>query len=239
MVKNNGLERFTGRINMEQKISKYVRAGVNLTLSTNNYDNVPLGAGFAENASLLVSASQFNLLLPVKNENGEYTLNPEESFVPNPISLLEITDKTRKKRILGTAYLEIEPIKDLILKADIGVDNNMQKRRTYLPITTLYGAKEGGTANIGEFDKSDYLLDLTASYKKILGRHSLNALVGYSFQSFNYENLSAGNSKFLTDGFFYNNLGAGVYPKPSVLHPKMKWHLFSGVLVILLLINIY
>ena len=216
VVKNNGLERFTGRINMEQKISKYVRAGVNLTLSTNNYDNVPLGAGFAENASLLVSASQFNPLLPVKNENGEYTLNPEESFVPNPISLLEITDKTRKKRILGTAYLEIEPIKDLILKANIGVDNNMQKRRTYLPITTLYGAKEGGKANIGEFDKSDYLLDLTASYKKILGRHSLNALVGYSFQSFNYENLSAGNSEFLTDGFLYNNLGAGAYPKPSV-----------------------
>ncbi|WP_456087329.1 TonB-dependent receptor [Parabacteroides sp.] len=216
VVENNGLERFTGRINWEQKISKYVRTGVNLTISTSNYDNVPLGDGHAEWASLLVSASQFSPLLPVKDANGEYALNPEAAFVPNPISMLEITDKTRKKRILGTAFLEVEPIEDLVLKVNIGVDNNMQKRKTYLPTTTLYGAKEGGRADIGEFDKVDYVLDLTASYRKTLGRHSLNGVVGYSFQSFNYENLYAGNSEFLTDGFLYNNLGAGSFPKPSV-----------------------
>lgn len=216
VVKNNDLERFTGRVNLEQKISKYVKAGINLTLSTNNYNDVPMGDWQGENAGLLVAASQFNPLLPVKNKNGEYSLNQEAAPLPNPISLLEITDKTRKKRILGTAYIELEPIKDLLLKANIGVDNNMQKRRTYLPTTTLYGAKEAGKADIGEFDKADYILDLTASYKKILGRHSLNALAGYSFQSFNYESLSAGNSEFLTDGFLYNNLGAGAYPKPSV-----------------------
>ena len=44
----------------------------------------------------------------------------------------------------------------------------------------------------------------------------LHILVGYSFQRFTDESLSAGNSQFLIDGFLYNNLGAGAYPKPSV-----------------------
>jgi TonB-linked SusC/RagA family outer membrane protein len=216
VLENNDMERFSGRINLEQKISKYVRAGVNLTLSTNNYNNVPLGDGHAENAGLLVAASQFNPLLPIKDANGNYALNNEAAFIPNPVSLLEITDKTRKKRILGTAFIEIEPIKDLILKANVGIDDNMQKRKTYLPKTTLYGAKEGGKADIGEFDKNDYLLELTATYNKKVGKHSFGGLLGYSFQSFNYESLSAGNSIFLIDGFLYNNLGAGSYPKPTV-----------------------
>ncbi|MEY8488364.1 SusC/RagA family TonB-linked outer membrane protein [uncultured Parabacteroides sp.] len=227
VLENNGLTRFTGRVNLEQKLSKYVKTGINLTLSTNNYDNVPLGNGHAENASMLVAASQFNPLIAVKDANGDYCLNPEAAFMPNPISMLEITDKTRKKRILGTAFLEIEPIKDLILKANVGIDNNMQKRRTYLPTTTLYGAKEGGKADIGEFDKNDYLLELTAAYRKDIGKHSINGVVGYSFQSFNYESLYAGNSQFITDGFLYNNLGAGAYPKPSVGSSASKTEMAS------------
>ena len=216
VLKNNGLERYTGRINLEQKINKYVKTGVNLTLSTSSYDNVPLGSGHAENASLLVSASQFNPLIPVKDKDGDYVLNPEAAFIPNPISLLEITDVTNKKRILGTAFIEIQPIDDLILKANVGVDNNMMKRKSYLPTSTLYGKKEGGKADISQYDKADYMFDFTVSYSKKIKDHSLTALVGYSFQSFNYESLYAGNSQFLTDGFLYNNLGAGSYPKPTV-----------------------
>ena len=60
------------------------------------------------------------------------------------------------------------------------------------------------------------MLDLTANYSVQIKEHSLTALVGYSFQSFNEEGFNAGNSQFLTDGFLYNNLGAGSYPKPSV-----------------------
>ncbi|KAI4367775.1 hypothetical protein C825_000043 [Parabacteroides sp. ASF519] len=45
VVKNNDMERYTGRMNLEQVISKYVKVGVNLTLSRNQMNNVPLGSG--------------------------------------------------------------------------------------------------------------------------------------------------------------------------------------------------
>ena len=216
VVKNNDMDRYTARVNVEQKVSKYVNLGVNMTLSRNTTNNVPLGAGQNENASIMVAAAQFSPILPVRDENGEYVLNSQAAFLPNPVSLLEITDKTVKERLLGTAYIEIKPIEELTLKGNFGIDRNYQKHSVYMPKTTLYGQKTGGQANIAQYDKSDYLMELTANYSKRFGDHNLNALVGYSFQRFTDESLSAGNSQFLIDGFLYNNLGAGAYPKPSV-----------------------
>ena len=110
--------------------------------------------------------------------------------------------------MLGTAYVEIKPIEELTLKGNFGIDRNYQKHSVYMPKTTLYGQKTGGQANIAQYDKSDYLMELTANYSKRFGDHNLNALVGYSFQRFTDESLSAGNSQFLIDGFLYNNLGS-------------------------------
>lgn len=216
IVENNDLERYTGRVNLEQKVSKYVNIGVNLTLSRNQTNNVPLGEGQNENASIMVAAAQFNPLLPIRNENGEYTLNTQAAFLPNPASMLDITDKTTKERLLATSFIEVKPIQELTLKANLGIDRNYQKHKVYLPKTTLYGQKKAGQADIAQYDKSDYLLELTANYAKKFGDHNLNALVGYSFQRFTDEYLYAGNSQFLIDGFLYNNLGAGAYSKPSV-----------------------
>lgn len=216
VIKNNGMERYSLRANLDQTLSKYVKMGINLNISRNDYDNVPLGAGQHENASILVSAAQFNPTLPVRNENGDYTMNTDASFLPNPVSLLDITDKTRKERFLGNVFFEIRPIKDLMIKANFGIDRNYQKRKQYMPTTTLYGQRENGSAYISQADNSDYLMELTANYLKTFGEHDLNILAGHSYQRFDYEMLAGGNNNFLTDGFLYNNLGAGNAPKPTV-----------------------
>lgn len=216
VVRNNDMTRYTGRVNLEQDINKYVKFGVNFTLSKINNNNVPLGYGQNENASIMVAASQFNPLLSIKDENGLYTLNSQAAFLPNPVSLLEITDKTTKERVLGTAYIEYRPIKELLLRTNFGLDRNAQRRETYLPKTTLYGAKKNGQANIGQYDKTDYLFEFTGNYIKTIDNHSFNVLMGYSFQRFTDKWLTAGNNDFITDAFEYNNLGAGAYPSPTV-----------------------
>ncbi len=216
IIKDNGMERFSVRVNLDQKIGKFMKTGVNLTMSRNNYDNVPLGDAGAEDAGILVSAAQFNPLLPVRKENGDYALNEAAGFLPNPVSLLEITDQTRKERLLGTIFLEAEPIQGLKLKANVGIDRNYQKRETYLPKTTLYGKTENGKAIIGQDDESDYLFELTGNYSKTLGAHSFGVLVGYSYQTFDKEGLGMANNNFLIDGFLFNNMGAGTAPRPTV-----------------------
>lgn len=216
VVKNNNLSRVTAKVNLDQTISKYVKAGLSFNLSRNMYDNVPIGTGEFENAGIISSAVRFNPGLSIRDEEGNYTINPDFSQLPNPVSLLEITDKTTKDRFLGSAYAQVEPIEGLILKATLGIDRKYAKRKTYLPKTTKYGAAVNGQASINQEDRNDYLMELTANYAKTFGNHNLNALVGYSYQEFNTEGLSAGNQDFLIDAFLYNNLGAGNYARPSV-----------------------
>ncbi len=216
VIENNAMSRLTAKINLDQTISKYVKAGLTLNLSRNEYDNVPLGTGAWEYSGIIASAARFNPSIPVYNEDGSYAINPEMSQIPNPVSLLEITDKETKDRLLGMAYIQGEPLKGLILKASLGFDRSYGKRKQYLPKITMYGAATNGNASIYQNDENNYLMDLTATYTKEINNHSFTALAGYSFQQFNEEGMTAGNQDFLLDAFLYNNLGAGAYEKPSV-----------------------
>lgn len=216
VIKSNAMERYSVRVNLDQKLSKYVKMGINLNVSRNEYDNIPLGNGENENAGILVSAAQFNPTLPVRDENGDYSMNSDASFLPNPVSLLDITDKTTKERLLGSIFFEVRLIQDLLLKANFGIDRNYQKRKQYMPTTTLYGARENGSAYVAQGDNSDYLMELTASYTKQIGEHNFGVLAGHSYQLFTYEMLSGKSNDFITDGFLFNNLGAGNAKRPTV-----------------------
>jgi TonB-linked SusC/RagA family outer membrane protein len=216
IVKNNNMNRFTAKINLDQQISKYVKAGLSFNLSRNQYDNVALGDRQWENAGVITAATSARPHSPIYDKNGEYYIDPDIAYQANPVSLLEISDISRKDRMLATAYTEVEPIKGLIFKAVFGADRRYAKRKNYVPKTTLIGAAVGGEANIGQSDNIDYLMELTATYTKQISDHNFTILGGYSHQEFNWESVSAGNSNFLMDAFLYNNLAVGAYPKPSV-----------------------
>ncbi|MDR2775720.1 MAG: TonB-dependent receptor [Tannerella sp.] len=216
VIKTNDMERYTANVNLDHQVSKYVKTGISLNLSRNEYNNVPLGDNDWENAGVIPSAVHSIPYIPVRDENGAYTTNPFMGQLPNAASLLEITDLTTKDRLLGSAYLEIKPISDLTLRGSLGADRKYAKRRQYVPTSTMYGARVNGQATIVQDDKMDLLMDLTATYVKEIGDHSLTALVGYSYQEMSSEWMRAGNDNFPLDGFLYNNLGAGNNAKPDV-----------------------
>jgi TonB-linked SusC/RagA family outer membrane protein len=214
VIKNNGMSRLTANINLDKQVSKYVKTGLSFNLSRNQYDNVSLGDNENEYSGVLVSAVRFVPYYPVRDANGDYSQSTEMAQVPNPVALLDMVDKTTKDRLLGSAYLQVEPVKDLILKAMLGVDRKYAKRKSYKPATTRKGFTS--SAIIDQEDKSDYLMDLTANYSKTFGDHSLSVLAGYSYQQFNTEGVYADNTDFPIDGFLYNNLGMGAGAKPGV-----------------------
>ena len=205
LVRRNDISRYTGRVNLEQKVKEWLRLGVNLTLSR----NLSHGGG-----NSLTSAARFNPLIAIKDPDGNWAVNPLTSYLDNPVAILDVSDDSTKDRLLSTAFAEFTPIRDLTLKAQVGIDRQAQKRGTYSP--NSLGPSSNGTASIAQGDKSDYLLDLTANYVKKWNRHSLNLMGGYSFQRFTQETVLAGSSDFLTDAFLYNNLWAGAVTRPTV-----------------------
>ncbi|MDR1343651.1 MAG: TonB-dependent receptor [Prevotellaceae bacterium] len=217
ILKNNNANRFTANANLDNQLSKYFKTGFSLNVSRNQYDNVPLGSSENEASGIIAAALRFSPFTPVRDpETGELSTNPLLANLPNPVGLLDISDKTTKDRLLGSAYLQANPIKDLTLKLNVGVDRGFQKRQQYVPTTVPYGKNRGGRADVNENSYVDYLANFTAQYVKTFGEHNVTALAGYEYQQFNSESLYAGNQEFPIDGYIYNNLNVGAYAKPSV-----------------------
>ncbi len=54
-------------------------------------------------------------------------------------------------------------------------------------------------------------LEWIGNYNTKFGKHDLSAMGGYSYQEFNNQAFWAENMDFPSDGFGYNNLGAGLW----------------------------
>lgn len=228
VVKNSDFTRYTGRVNIEHQISKIFSYGINATHSYIKSSNIPLGTEDFENSGLLNSALAYDPTVPVKDKDGEYSISPLMTTVPNPVSMLEIDDYTTTKRLLVNAFVQAEVIKGLRLKVNMGFDDQSGIRNSYLPKTTLYGKQEGGKASKSLATQFDKLIEITANYDlNIKDEHRLNILAGYSWQDFTSEGMAASNSQFFTDQFLYNSLGSGENQRPTVSSSKSRNVLLS------------
>ena len=198
-------------------MGNYFKAGINLNLSEVKSDNVALGTGGNENAGVIRAAMNANPSLPIYDEDGDYTLDPDQPYLANAVSLLEMKDQSTIDQVLGNFYLSVNPLKGLEVKMNAGFQQNKGIRNTYIPKTTLYGQKAGGSASRAYSNQSSKLFDVTASYNTIFNeKHHLSAMAGYSYQHFKSDGFNAGNSRFISDAFTWNNLAAGENSKPSV-----------------------
>lgn len=209
LVVNSDFQRFSSRLNLDHKISDKLKFGVSATGSYIDNGNVQLGDAQWQASGVLVAALQMSPLIPIYDETGAYSINPNDATLPNPVSFREIDDNTIQKRLLANSYFEYQPIDGLILRTNVGVDTKSGLRSSYLPKTFLHGAAANGKANKALQNNMDQLFNLTANYNFTLNEvHNVSALVGYEFQRFAYDGYSTSVSGFYTDAFGSDNLGA-------------------------------
>lgn len=209
LIENSDFKRFTSRLNIDHKIFDKLKVGVSATGSYIDNGNVQLGNSQWQSSGVLLAALQMSPIIPIYDETGGYAINPEDAVLPNPVSYREIDDNTVQKRLLANSYLAYEPIKGLLLKTSVGVDNKSGLRSSYLPTTFLYGASVGGKATKALQNNMDLLFNLTANYNFSINQtHHIGALIGYEYQEFAYDGFDAMASDFFTDSFGSNNMGA-------------------------------
>lgn len=211
VIKTSGLQRFSGRLNLDQKLSSWFDYGISLSGSVLENRNAAIGGSENENSGIIQSALQYSPnIQPVKDENGEYILNPSQALIPNPLSFLEITDNTTDKRWLSNAFINMHLSKYVVLKLTAGMDDQRARRKVYLPKTFMYGKGQNGVATINDITKVDYMTEAVLTYNRnFKDIHKFSGMMGYSFQQFNVEGLSANTYDFFTDAFLFNRLSIG------------------------------
>jgi TonB-linked SusC/RagA family outer membrane protein len=186
------LERIGGRANVDYSKNKF-SAGVSTVFSRTNDKQVPFGAnsGGPEFGGLFDNTRYWSPLLSVRDSNGEFTLHPVRTLIPNPVSLLEVDDQINTNRILGTVFIEYELVKGLKAKLSVGRDQSHSDRESLIPLSVIRGAQANGEGEAGETDAWSTLSEFTLTYKKEMNNNSnLTFLAGTTFQQFDTEGLS-------------------------------------------------
>lgn len=158
-------------------------------------------------------AMQWNPTMPVYNEDGSfYEIIAYDTS--NPVGLLLQYDRQNKiTQLLGSVQASIKITK--LLK--LSVTGALQKSGNlygYYQHNDSWGAITGGTNGTAQRtvnESFDRTFESNLNYtNQFMGVHTINAMIGYSYQDFMNEGFGARNRDFLTNVFSFDNLGAGL-----------------------------
>lgn len=158
-----------------------------------------------------------NPTIPIYNEDGSFHENYSGYEDWNPVARAhQRTKEIEYKNLLSSFKATYEIIPGLKTSAFVALEKNDMQRNQYYQRIEYSSVKDGngGTAEKKYEKWSNRTFEWTADYNtSIDGVHNITALLGYSYQDFEYERMRMKNWNFLTDAFESHNIGSGGYLK--------------------------
>ncbi|HCQ75616.1 MAG TPA: SusC/RagA family TonB-linked outer membrane protein, partial [Leeuwenhoekiella sp.] len=138
---------------------------------------------------------------PFSNYNGWYIYNAEaDRFIQNslsptnPIALInEKDDSAEIRRFIGNAKIDykLHFFSDITATVNIGLDKTNSHGRTIVSENMPSSQLDWNGSYSNYINRAtNQLFDAYLTYDKDFGKSSLNAVAGYSYQSFEYDNYS-------------------------------------------------
>ena len=196
VVLNTSYDRYIVQLNGDTKIKPFLKIGNSVKLQ---HDVKTKGSYDIKNTILSLPTRA------IYDANGNFAgpgSNPMlYGDIDNPIGKATIVDNSTKGyNIQGNIYAEIDLIKDLKFKSLGGIEANLWYDRTWSP-KYAWGIKTQDNSYLYEGSNRSItmLWDNTLTYDKAFGEHHINAVVGTSAQTNQYNYLNASVSKFASD----------------------------------------
>ncbi|WP_200979539.1 TonB-dependent receptor [Echinicola sp. 20G] len=179
ILKNSELERYSGKLNMNQKaFNGRLIVDYNLTASHTENLRPSIGSTISDMLSL-------NPTIPALT-NGEPTLLNTNAL--NPLKRYELySDDAANNRILATVSPSFEILDGLTYKLNLGVDYSSTNRyQQYRPYTEVINESNisDGTLDVGISENTNKLVENTLTYNWHNYQHNLSVLAGHSYQTF-------------------------------------------------------
>jgi len=186
IIRISGLKRFTSRFNGSRSFLKdKLKVGSQVTIANTRDSGAPVTDNSGFEGDLLGSALKANPTMAVKDAAGVF--NQPNTSEPNPAAILAYSrDFTEALRAMGNVSAELEILKGLTFKTVVGFDRSFSARKTaFSRDLVVSGIKDNGRLYLNEIQINNQLWENYFTYDKQLGSSvKLNALLGYSYQSF-------------------------------------------------------
>jgi TonB-dependent starch-binding outer membrane protein SusC len=205
IVLNSNVKRYNARFNADRKfLDNKLKIGIQATIANNLDQGVPISDNGGFEGDLLGAVLKSNPTMPVYKA-GTDTVTQLSTAEPNPMAYLVYSkDETKTLRTLGNLSAEYQIMDGLSFKTVLGFDrSNSGRRSAYSPLLKVAGISGIGRLVTQDINVNNSLLESYLTYTKQFGSIGLNAMGGYSYQSF--ERVGGG---VLYTGFRENDLGS-------------------------------
>lgn len=200
---------------------KFMNNKLNLTTSLNVANNQDNGIAISDNSGytgdLLAAILKSNPTMPIYT-GTKFTQPgiPE----PNPVAIVNLSkDRGKTLRALGNIAAELDLFKGLKFKTVVGFDQSLSERKSaYSKDLVMDGIADIGRLYLRDISTNNKLWENYFTYDTKLGKASLNAVLGYSYQSFDRSGKTASLANFATsdlDVMINNAASANASKAPS------------------------
>ena len=228
VAKANSLQRFSFRSNIDSEVKSWLRVGMTLGLTRTQV----LGLNTSTNGLSGNVASALALLpnVPARNPDGtpystasgvlgQGNNTQQISFAyPNIVFPIENNIyRSTSYRILGSGYLEVEPVKNLRLRSQIGTDTQLQDDFQYLDPRQGDGYGVNGSVFQSFAPSVRWNFINTATYNNVIAEdHKLNVVVGVEYQKTNSSYYQANGTGISDRTLGQNNIITGTLSTPTI-----------------------
>ncbi len=197
IVINDSYKRYNFRINLDTKVTNWMKVGIQSFMGISNYSNVSPSVG---------NVIQLPPQIPYLDANGGYILQPYRGIL-NPFLQMDQDNLDKRNNLFGLIYADINIpfIKGLSYR--LNYSQNLIEGKTY----NFNSYAQNFTGEASKLNSSQHLmtLDNIVSYQNTFGDHALNGTFVYGIEKRNFENTTATAIQFANNILGYNKLDAG------------------------------
>ncbi len=208
VLRNSTLNRYSGRINLDQYITDFIHLNVKTTASRMTGSNASSGSnsGGPEKYNMLQAAYSYAPTVGVHNEDGSYA-STYDPLVMNPAAFLAIDDEGQTDHFFTAPKLVVDITDNLTANVIGQIDVETTNRSFYLPRVTNNAQLPDGMAQKANDRLENYTTESYVNYRNDFENSNLTVTAGAGYYKSSRESFGLQAVGFFTDAFSYNNVG--------------------------------
>lgn len=204
-------ERFSLRVNMDNKITKWLTTGLRGSISRSTQHNT------VDNGSIIQTAIQQMPDTPARNPDGSFGAQQENmygTYFSNPVAeALMRENYNRSTQMYVDFFADINIWKGLVFRAEYAANYYFNNDYQFTPSYDYGNYSQESFSSRSASNGGNWTLKTYLTYNGTFGKHNVSAMVGHEAQENTWEYLSGNRSNFFLNSVHELNVGDALTAK--------------------------
>lgn len=206
-------ERFSARVNMDNKITKWLSTGLRASVAQTKQNNT------IDSGNIIRTAIEQLPDTPARNPDGSWGAQAENmygTYFSNPVAeALMRENYNRGLQMYVDFFTDVTLWKGLVFRAEYAGNYYYSNTYQYTPSYDYGHYVQSSTGSRGANNGSNWTFKTYLTYNATFGKHNISAMAGHEAQENSYETLYASRDNYLFNTIHELNMGDSSTAKNS------------------------